>query len=302
MDTAVFTEPADDLYADAGIQVVPMSTSIGAEIRGVDLAGGIDDETFAAVHRAWLEHLVIMLRGQIITTEDQIAFSRRFGQLDVAPTLEGDRKNAPRHPELLVISNVVEDGKEIGELGDWELVWHTDMDYKEFPPKASCLYAVEVPETGGDTGWRNMYAALETLPDDLRRAIDGGTLKHDPLFTERGNPRQGVVIEDDFCVSTSLGTTHPIIRTHPETGRQALYLGRRAYAYFNGLPVAESEVLLDALWAHVMDGIEPWFHQWRPGDLVLWDNRCAIHSRRAFAVDARRIMHRTQIISDERPY
>ncbi len=302
MVSAALDDAPSRLYEAAGIEVTPLSRSIGAEVRRLDIGRGVGDRAFAAVHRAWLEHIVLRFRGQTLTPEAQIAFSRQFGELDEAPVLEGSRKTVGEHPELFIISNVVEDGEPIGELGAFETVWHTDMDYKERPPQASMLYAVELPPAGGDTGYRNMYEALEALPAALRRRIEGATIKHDPLFTERGKPRQGVEIEQDFDVATSPGVSHPVIRTHPQTGRPALYLGRRQHAYVDGLGLAESEALLDALWDHVFAATEPWFQEWRLGDLVIWDNRCSIHQRRAFDEGARRIMHRTQIMSDERPF
>jgi taurine dioxygenase len=278
--------------AAGGIDVVPNRAALGAEIRGIDLRH-IGDDDFAAIHRAWLDNLVLLFRGQSLSDEDLIAFSRRFGELDWAPVQENGRRFVEGHPELYVVSNVVENGVAIGSLGAGEAVWHTDMSYLEQPPKASMLFAIEVPPTGGDTGFSNMYLAWEELPVDLKRAVEGRRLKHDGTYNSGGYLREGVTPTDD--PTTSPGTYHPIAYRHPETGRIALYLGRRRNAYIEGLPLAESEALLDALWQHATRDALVWYNQWRVGDLVLWDNRCTMHRRDPFDATSRRIMHRTQI-------
>jgi taurine dioxygenase len=278
--------------AAGGIDVVPNRAALGAEIRGIDLRH-IGDDDFAAIHRAWLDNLVLLFRGQSPSDEELIAFSRRFGELDWAPVQENGRRFVEGHPELYVVSNVVENGVAIGSLGAGEAVWHTDMSYLEQPPKASMLFAIEVPPTGGDTGFSNMYLAWEELPVDLKRAVEGRRLKHDGTYNSGGYLREGVTPTDD--PTTSPGTYHPIAYRHPETGRIALYLGRRRNAYIEGLPLAESEALLDALWQHATRDALVWYNQWRVGDLVLWDNRCTMHRRDPFDATARRIMHRTQI-------
>ena len=278
--------------AAGGIDVIPNRAALGAELRGVDLRR-VGDTEFAAIHRAWLDHLVLLFRGQSLSDEDLIAFSRRFGDLDWAPVQENGRRFVEGHPEIYVVSNVIENGVVIGSLGAGEAVWHTDMSYLERPPKASMLYAIEVPRAGGDTGFSNMYLAWEELPVELKRAVEGRRLKHDGTYNSGGYLREGVTATDD--PTTSPGTYHPIAYQHPETGRIALYLGRRRNAYIDGLALAESEALLDALWQHATrDGLV-WYNRWRVGDLVLWDNRCTMHRRDPFDAKARRIMHRTQI-------
>jgi taurine dioxygenase len=197
---------------------------------------------------------------------------------------------------VMVISNVIENGVAIGQLGAYEAIWHTDMSYIPEPPMASALYSLEVPTSGGDTGFCNMYLALETLPADLRRAIDGKVCRHDASRNSAGELRRGFV--DAADASQTIGAEHPIVRTHPATGRKALFLGRRRNAYIPGLPLADSEGLLDALWAHATKDEFTWYQQWRVGDLILWDNRCVMHRRDAFDPNARRVMHRTQIKGD----
>ena len=276
------------------LKVIPTGAALGAEIAGVDLRA-ISDTEFDAVHRAWVDHLVLLFRGQSLGDDDLIAFSRRFGALDWAPVQETGRRFVEGKPEIYVVSNVIENGEPIGSLGAGEAVWHTDMSYIPDPPKASMLYALEVPAAGGDTGFLNMYAAYESLPVALKRRIEGLQLKHDGTYNSGGYVRLGVEAKDDPV--TSVGAVHPLVCTHPESGHRALYLGRRRNAYIVGLPLIESEALLDEIWRYAAQDELTWYNQWRAGDLVLWDNRCTMHRRNAFDANARRIMHRTQIKS-----
>ena len=253
----------------------------------------LSDEEFHAIHRAWLDHLVILFRGQCLTDDNLIAFSRRFGELDWAPVQETGRRFVEGHPEIYVVSNVIENGVPIGSLGAGEAVWHTDMSYLEVPPKASMLYALEVPPAGGDTYFCNMYRAYESLPASLQRRIANLTLKHDATYNSGGYLRQGVSAVDD--PTASHGVYHPLVCTHAETGRLVLYLGRRRNAYIGGLPLAESEALLDELWTYASQAEIGWHNEWQVGDVVLWDNRCTMHRRDPFDPDSRRILHRTQI-------
>jgi taurine dioxygenase len=278
--------------------VVPAGGGLGAEIRSVDLRR-LGDDAFAAIHRAWLDNLVLLFRGQELTDAELIAFSRRFGELDLAPIQETGRRFVEGMPELYVVSNVLKDGERIGSLGSGEAVWHTDMSYLPDPPKASMLYALEIPPAGGNTEFVNMYGIYEALPADLKRAIARLRIKHDGTYNSGGYVRQGVTPTDD--PRESPGAFHPLVCTHPETGRRMLYLGRRRNAYIEGFELAESEALLDALWAYVDRAEFAWHTVWQVGDLVLWDNRCTMHRRDPFDPAARRVMHRTQIKGQARP-
>jgi taurine dioxygenase len=202
-------------------------------------------------------------------------------------------------PEIYVVSNVIENGVPIGSLGAGEATWHTDMSYLDEPPKASMLYALEVPPTGGDTWFCNMYLAYESLPDLLRQRIQGLHVKHDGTYNSGGYVRHGVTAVDDPV--TSPGAYHPLVCRHPETGQRGLYLGRRRNAYISGLPLAESESLLDDLWSFATRDEFTWRIEWRVGDVVLWDNRCTMHRRDSFDPASRRVLHRTQIKSENRP-
>ena len=280
------------------IAVKPTGAALGAEIADVDLRQ-IDDAVFAAIHRAWVDHLVLLFRGQSLNDQDLIAFSRRFGALDFAPIQETGRRFVEGYPEIYVVSNVVENGVPIGSLGAGEAVWHTDMSYIPDPPKASMLYALEVPPSGGDTGFVNMYAVYEALPPALKKRIEGLSLKHDGTYNSGGYLRQGVDAVDDPVRSP--GAVHPLVCTHPDSKRRALYLGRRRNAYITGLALAQSESLLDELWSYAERKDLTWYNTWRIGDLVLWDNRCTMHRRDPFDDSARRVMHRTQIKCESAP-
>lgn len=280
------------------ITVTPTGAALGAEVGGVDLRR-ISDADFAAIHRAWLEHLVLLFRGQSLNDDDLTGFSRRFGKLDFAPIQENGRRFVEGHPEIYVVSNVIENGEAIGSLGAGEAVWHTDMSYLEDPPKASMLYAIEIPPAGGNTGFTNMYQAYHELPEALKRRVAGLRVKHDGTYNSGGYVRQGVTPTDD--PREAPGTYHPIVCTHPETGRQCLYLGRRRNAYLEGLELAESEALLDEVWRYATRDELTWYNTWRVGDVVLWDNRCTMHRRDPFDASSRRIMHRTQMKGEARP-
>jgi taurine dioxygenase len=277
------------------VTVQPTGAALAADIAGVDLAGALGPETVAAVKAAWGDHLVLRFRGQQLSDDDLLRFSRQFGELDWAPIAAAN--DAPEGRDyIMVVSNVIENGQAIGQLGAYEAIWHTDMSYVAEPPMASALYSLEAPPSGGDTGFCNMYLAYETLAPELRAQIEGRQCRHDASRNSAGELRRGFVDAPD--PSQTVGAEHPIVRTHPVTGRKALFLGRRRNAYIPGLPLAESEALLDALWAHATKPEFSWYQQWRKGDLILWDNRAVMHRRDAFDPATRRVMHRTQIKGD----
>src|SRR5206468_9584811 len=199
------------------MRVKPTDSVLGATVDGVDLRA-LDADTFAAIHRAWLDHQVLLFRDQALDDEDLVAFSRRFGDLDEAPVQETGRRFVEGHPEIYVVSNVVQDGLAIGSLGSGEAVWHTDMSYLPDPPKASALYALEVPSTGGDTSFCTMYGAWEAQPEPLRTTALELRVKHDGTYNSGGYLRAGVTPSDD--PRTAPGTLHPLVCVHPETGRR----------------------------------------------------------------------------------
>jgi taurine dioxygenase len=197
-----------------------------------------------------------------------------------------------------VISNVVENGAPIGNLGAGEAVWHADMTYIDVPPKAAILYALEVPAAAGNTYFADMYAAYESLPAALKQAIEGKVAIHDASRNSAGFLRKGYKEVTD--VRETVGARHPLVRTDATTGRRALFLGRRPNSYVTGMAVAASEALLDALWEHATQPSFTLCHEWQAGDLLMWNNLGVLHRRDPFDPDTRRIMHRTQIKGVER--
>ena len=274
----------------ASLEVLPNGT-VGAAITGVDLAA-VTSAQIEAIKRAWYQHDVLVFRGQKLSDDSLLAFSRHFGALDLPPNQGAGRRSPPGYPEIYVISNVLDEtGAPIGALGDGEAAWHTDMSYTQRPPDASMLYSLEIPPSGGDTCFCGMKAALAKMPRSLVERIKHLDIKHDGTYDSGGNVRKGVAASRD--PRTSVGTPHPIVIRHPVSGEQGLYLGRRLNAYIVGLAIEESERLLDEIWSYVDAAV--YRHRWALGDLVLWDNRTTMHRRDAFDPKARRVMHRTQI-------
>ena len=292
------------------IAVRPTGAALGADIEGIDLARGLSPDTVGAIKQAWSDHLVLRFRGQHLDDDQLMRFSACFGELDWAPVIAASRAKVPGQDRFVesaeegrryisVISNIIENGRAVGALGAYESIWHTDMSYNPQPPSASALYALEVPPSGGDTGFANMYLAYETLPEALLGRIKGRLCRHDATHNSAGELRRGFTEVTD--PRRTPGADHPIIRTHPVTGRKALFLGRRRNACIQGLELEESERLLDALWAHATRPELTWYQQWQVADLVLWDNRCVLHRRDEFDPATRRLMHRSQIKGD-RPF
>jgi taurine dioxygenase len=287
------------------ITVAPFAAGCGADIGGVDISKPLAAEDRDAIRKAWLDNLVLRFRGQPMTDPEHMAFTRQFGELEFNPAkliasqygvetqTAGRRSELP--PEISVISNILENGKPIGGLGDGEAFWHTDSSFVDVPPAASLLRSLECPPTsaGGSTYFLNMYSAYEMLPADVKKRIEGMTAIHAATHNSGGRAHKGFEQVED--VSKVPGARQPVVRTHPETGRKCLFLGRRINAYVIGLPVRESEALLDFLWEHTCQEKFTWRQDWRVGDLVWWDNRCAMHRRDAFDPAARRLMHRTQL-------
>ena len=278
------------------LRIVPLASFV-AQLDGVNVPS-VDDAAFAAIHEAWLRYPILRLRGQTLDDAQLQAFSRRFGPLEYAPMgriTEEERAKA-KNPHVATISNIVENGRPIGGLGSAEAAWHTDMSYIEQPPTASLLYAVEVPKEGGDTHYCDMVAAWQALPPELAARARTLRLKHDAAHDSVGKLRRGHV--DAVNPRQAPGAEHPLLRQHPQNGTEALFLGRRQDAYVMGLPLADSEALLDEIWRHVALPGSTWTQQWQPGDLVIWDNRSVMHRRAAFDPNERRLMRRTQVRSE----
>ena len=275
-----------------------LNAPLGAEVRGTDLSMPLAQGDVDVIEEAWRTRLVVIFRGQKLSDPQLRAFSRYFGELDPpGPNPYGEPYNK-RFPEINVISNVIEIGKPIGGLGDGDAVWHADMTYIDVPPKAAILHSLEAPPSGGNTYFADMFAAYETLPADLKKAAVGKTAVHDASRNSAGFLRKGYKEVTD--VRETVGARHPLIRTDPGSGRKALFLGRRPNSYVVGMEVADSEALLDALWAHAAQPRFAMCHQWRVGDVLMWNNLSVLHRRDPFDPASRRIMHRTQIKGKER--
>lgn len=271
-----------------GFQVRPLSPAIGAEIMGIDLSRRLDDALFAQILNAWHQHLILLFRDQELNEEDQVQFAERFGPLARIHTAQF----ASRHPAVMLISNIREDGKPIGALPDGEMQFHSDQCYQEKPAAGSMLYAIEVPSEGGDTLFANAYLAYETLSDAIKRRLEGKKALHaydyDSAATKRGGELAG----------GAPSYVHPVVRTHPATGRKALYVNRLMTRRIEGLPAAESEELLEFLFNHQERPEFVYAHVWRPGDLLMWDNRCTLHARTDFSAGERRLLRRVTILGE----
>lgn len=285
--------------APQSFEVRLFNGAVGAEIIGLDLALPINDQDFARLHRAHLEHHVVVFRDQHITPQQQIAFSRRFGVLQIHVLKQFLLSG---HPEILIVSNIIENGQSIG-LGDAGKFWHSDLSYKELPSLGSMLYAQELPTEGGDTLFADMHKAWDTLPQALRTAVAGRSAAHS--YTARysetrfeGNWRPTLTPEQ---LAEVREVVHPIVRTHPENARKALFVSEGFTTRIVGLPEDESRQLLAQLYAHSVQPEHIYRHAWQPGDLVFWDNRSLIHLAAGCPSHLRRKLYRTTIQGDA-PY
>ncbi len=274
-------------------QLRPLTPAFGVEIQGVDLrAVGADQVSW--IDQLFNQYSALLFREQKLAPRHLVQFSRHFGDLDEAPMNEKGKTAVDGFPEVYVISNIKDNyGDPVGSLGAGEAAWHTDMSYLENPPRASMLYAVEIPPAGGNTWLAGMFAALEQMPADLRERIRGRRIKHDGTYNSAGLLRQGITPNNDPMKCP--GTLHPAIRRHPEADCDVLFLGRRRNAYIEGLSLDESEQLLDELWSFATQDQFSYSHQWRVGDVLMWDNSATLHRRDPFDPLARRYMLRTQI-------
>lgn len=270
------------------LTVTPISGALGAEIAGVDVGSDLDDATIADIRRALLDHQVIFFRDQDLDIRRHKAFTRRFGELFVHPDFQFGQDN----PEIVFVRREPGDRQVLGQG------WHADTTMMATPPMGAILYALEVPATGGDTLFANQYLAYDALSDGMKDMLDGLRAVHND--TRIAGPGAGLnaqrasqVREDDDWRPTE--TTHPVVRAHPETGRKCLFVNRVYVHHFEGMTVAESQPLLDFLYAHA---VRPEFtcrFRWRPGSIAFWDNRCTQHIAVNDVHDTARYMRRTQI-------
>ena len=276
-------------FPSPALGVRPLSPALGAEIFGIDLRDDIDARVFAQIRDAWHQNLIIVLRGQKLSEEDQVRFAEKFGPPAVIHTKQFVRN----HPAVMLISNIREDGKPIGALPDGEMHFHTDQCHQERPEMASMLYALEVPRAGGNTLFANGYAAYETLPAEIKRRIEGRKAL-DAYDYETAAMKRGTRLAQGVP-----SYAHPVVRTHPATGRKALYINRLMTVWIEGLPAQESDDLLAMLFDHQERREFIYEHIWRAGDLVIWDNRCTLHARTDFSPDERQLMRRVTILGEK---
>ena len=277
------------------MKVIPLTPNFVAEIQEIQL-DRITDSEFELLYAAWLHYGVLRIRNQDLDDEQLQAFSQRFGPLEEAPfgRMPEAEKAKIKNRFVTTLSNIKVDGKPIGGLGNDEATWHSDMTYSETPPPASLLLGIEIPDQGGDTHFADQRAALAALPAALRQRIESLSVKHNAAHTSVGKLRPGFEAFEN--PRDAPGAIHPMIKTHNETGKPALYLGRREWAYIPGMTVEESDDLLDALWTYVAIKEITWTQQWQPFDLIIWDNRCVMHRRDGFDQNSRRYMRRCQVL------
>jgi taurine dioxygenase len=272
------------------LRTKPLSLALGAEIIGVDLSQPTSDELFEKILQCWHDNVVVLFRDQHLSEADQVRFAERFGPLALSHT----RRYTTANPAVMLISNIRENGKQIGALPDGEMQFHSDQCYQEKPAMASMLYAIEVPSIGGNTLFANAYRAYETLPEDIKRRLDGRKAMHAYDY-DSASMKRGTTIKEGVP-----HFAHPLVRTHPATGRKALYVNRLMTIAIEGLPEAESDELLSFLFEHQENPAFVYEHIWRVNDLLMWDNRCALHARTDFSNDERRLMRRVTVLG-ERP-
>lgn len=278
------------------IEVKPLPEGFAAEVTGADMTQWRDDGQFEKIHRAFLDHGVIVVRDQALTPEAQIAFGRRFGELQGHVLA---KFQLPEHPEILVLSNRRENGEAIG-VADAGRHWHSDMSYVERPPLGSMLYALEIPPAGGDTLFVDMHAVYDALPDATRQRIDGlkGLYNYtrDYEKARSRNPDRPPLSAAQLAAVPEVA--HPIVRTHPDTGRKALYVNQGHTIGIAGMSEEDGQALLDELFAFSTRPEFIYRHQWRRHDVLFWDNRRALHHALPYDPQYVRHMHRVTIAGD----
>lgn len=272
------------------MEIVPLTDAIGAEIRGLDLRAPLDPETFSQIEQAWADHIVLVFRDQDLDEDEQIAFAEQFGDVGTrSRPVDRRAEGADYNAAIMLVSNVKENGEYIGSLPDGEMWFHHDMCYDRAPHKGTFLYAMELPSTGGNTLFANMYQAYDALDDGTKARLKGQTALQIYDFATR----ETVDISDD--ISKYKHFVQPVTVTHPLTGKRALYVNPLITARIEGAPDDESRSLLDELFGFTENGDIVYEHVWRKGDLVMWDNWCSCHARTDFPATERRMLRRCTI-------
>ena len=277
--------------------VKKLTPHIGAEITGIDLSEEQSTETMSSLKQEWLEHIVLLFRGQELNQEAQLRATEFFGEIGylARPANEYPVGYDKLLPNVMLISNIRENGEPIGALPDGEMMFHHDMLHAEVPHKGTMLYSVEIPSYGGQTLFASGYAAYDSLPEKIRQPLEGRKAKHHYNYgsTQKGDDRGTIAFSK---------SEHPVFRTHEETGRKAVYVNRLMTEEIVGIPRKDSDKFLNELFDHSEKEEFVYEHNWRVGDLLLWDNRCSSHARRDFPDGERRLMLRTTIEGDTKPF
>lgn len=296
MSSATLASPSTRPAAAGRLEIRPLDAPLGAEVLGLDLGRPLADDDFARIHHAHLEHHVLVFRDLRITPQQQVDFSRRFGPLQIHVLRQFQ---LPGHPEILVVSNIKENGQPIG-LGDAGHYWHSDLSYKELPSLGSMLHAQELPSEGGDTLFANQHLAWERLPAALKNAVAGLKAEHHYLAKyaelQQRNPWRPNLTPEQIAEVKPV--VHPVVRTHPENGRKALFVSEHFTTRIVDLPEDESRALLDELFRLSTLPELVYRHPWQPHDMVFWDNRSVTHLAAGCPDHLRRRLNRTTIEGD----
>jgi taurine dioxygenase len=293
----MMTMALTDAAAPATLQLAALSKHIGCEVKGIDLREPLAPAVASAIYRAWLDHAVLLFRDQDLSQEDLICITSYFGEL--AP-LGRPAHTLPKGfsrllPNIMMISNIRENGETIGALPDGEMMFHHDTIHRDEPHKATLLYSVEIPSYGGDTLFASGTAAYGALDAATKAKLQGRRALNYYVYNS-------VVRGDKQAVDATSQAVHPVIRTHDETGRKAIYVDRLMTVKIEDMPASESDALLNRLFDHCEKPEFVYTHVWRKGDLVIWDNRCSSHARTDFPSDQRRLLLRTTVKGTSKPY
>jgi taurine dioxygenase len=279
------------------IETRSLSQHTGAEILGVDLREQLSAEDIAEIWRVFVDRTVILFRGQTLTQDELVRATAQFGTVAeyTRPKEFQMKGQQDLRPEIMLITNIREDGKPIGAHPDGEMWFHHDTIHRDVPTKATLLHALAVPTHGGNTSFSNLFAAYDALPDDLRRALDGRMAFN---AFQYGSNRKG---DTTHAVKAVSHAVHPAIRTHEDNGRKAIYVDRLMTQHLLDMPEAESTAILERVFDFIEREEFVYEHVWRKGDVVMWDNRSSVHARADFPADQVRLMWRTTIAGDARP-
>ena len=274
-----------------------LSPHIGAEVQDIDLNEDQSAETVAAINQAWFDNIILLFRGQNLSPERQVEVTKWFGKMgEIARPKEFQPPGYERLPDgIMLISNIRENGEPIGALPDGEMMFHHDMMHAELPHKATMLNAVEIPSHGGNTLFASGYAAYETLPDDIRAPLEGRNAFHHYNY---GSVKKG----DGKGTPAFSESVHPVFRTHDDTQKKAIYVNRLMTEGIVDMDQAQADSLLNALFDHSEKDEFVYEHEWQVGDLLLWDNRCSMHARTDFPETERRLLLRTTVEGDAKPF